>query len=160
LPLVEPTIDAPPGGGSERATPPRDAFLTFQLDVPIDSARPLNGAASLRKLSFIDNPTCSAPDVILSSFSLDGLANPGEVSERITIPITYLDFSGLLEFPSDWALSITVYVEGGSTTVIPTPGVDQDVVTPIMLVDRNADVNIDSVLSLGPVKDLCGVLTE
>ena len=75
-----------------------------------------------------------------------------------SVPITYLDFSGLLSFPSEWALSITVYVEGGSTTVIPTPGVDQDAVTPVMLVDRNTELNIDEVLALEPVQDLCGVL--
>ena len=158
LPEVLPTPDAPPGGGSERATPPRDAYLTFQIQAPAEINRPLKGAATLRPRSYIDTPTCSAPDVILNAnFSLDGQLVPGQLSEKITIPITYFTFSGGVTFPSDeWALSVTVYVEGGSTSVIPTPGVDYELATPVSLIDRNLDINIDEVLTLKPVGNPCG----
>ena len=156
LPEVEPQSGAPPGGGAVRATPPRDALLTFQVDVPAAINRPLSVSASLRQVSFIDNPTCSAPDIIMTpGLAVDGLLIPGQLSERITFPFTYNDWSGVLTYPSDWALSLTIYVEGGSTGVIPTPGVDYNTFTPVTLVSRNTDLIIDQVLSLEPVADLC-----
>ena len=158
LPEVEGTPDSPPGGGAERATPPIDAFAVFQLDAPADMPRPLRGAFSFRRLSHIDNPTCSAPDIITRpQWSPDGLVIAGQVSEPIRIPFTYQTFpgGGTLTFPSEWALSITVYVEGGSDGVTPTPGVDYNTITPVMLVSRNTDIVIDEVLPLGLVADLC-----
>jgi len=154
---VEPTPDAPFGGGSARATPQPDAFLTFQIDVPADMNRPVRGVATLRPLSWVESPTCSAPDIVLGVFAVDGKLVPGQVSEPITIPVTYLDFSGTLQFPSDqFALSLTVYVEGGSTGAIPTPGVDHDAAAPISLVAKNLDVEMSEVLTLAPIPNLCG----
>lgn len=70
--------------------------------------------------------------------------------------VTYLDFSGALQFPTDYyALSLTVYVEGGSSSVIPTPGVDYEASAPISLVDKNLPVVMPEPLTLEPVKDLC-----
>ena len=43
-------------------------------------------------------------------------------------------------FPSEVALSITLYVEGGSTAVIPSPGVDHDVSIPLSLIAQDQDV--------------------
>jgi pimeloyl-ACP methyl ester carboxylesterase len=154
---VEPTADAPFGGGSEVATPPSDADLTFQLNVPADMNRPLRGVATLRPRSWITDPTCSAPDVVLGAFSVDGYVTPGELSEPITIRVTYLDFSGQLQFPSEeYALSITVYVEGGSTGAIPAPGTDHDASAAISLVSKNAPVIMPEPLTLAPVPNLCG----
>ncbi len=112
---------------------------------------------SFRRLSFIDNPTCSAPDIITRpNFSPDGLLIAGQVSE-LRIPFTYQTFpgGGTLTFPSEWALSITIYVEGGSDGVTPTPGVDYNTITPVMLVSRNTDIVVEEVLTLGHVADLC-----
>jgi predicted esterase len=154
---VEPAPDAPFGGGSVRATPQPDAFLTFQIDVPAEMNRPVRGVATLRPLSWVDTPTCSAPDIVLGTFAVDGFLVPGQVSELITIPVTYLDFSRILQFPSDeFALSLTVYVEGGSTSVIPTPFVDYDAAAPISLVAKNSDVVMPEVLTLAPIPNLCG----
>jgi hypothetical protein len=50
----------------------------------------------------------------------------------------------------------TNYVEGGSTSVIPTPGIDYDLYTPISLISREAELNVSDVLTLTPVADLCG----
>ena len=151
----EPTPDSPPGGGAEVATPPSDTTLTFQVDVPLEAPRPVDFSASLRVTSFIDNPTCSRPDVILGGRRpIAGLMTPGEVSDPITIPITYT-FFGEETYPADWALSITIYVEGGSVASIPAPGVDYNSLTPITLVSRNAPVVIPDVISLVPVVDLC-----
>ena len=152
-----PTVDSPPGGGAERATPPIDAFATFRLDAPADMPRPLRGAMAFRRLSHIDNPTCSAPDIITRpNFSPDGLLIAGQVSE-LSIPFTYQTFpgGGTLTFPSEWALTITIYVEGGSDGVTPTPGVDYNTIAPVMLVSRNTDIVVDEVLPLGLVADLC-----
>jgi hypothetical protein len=119
--------------------------------------RPVRGVATLRPLSWIDTPTCSAPDIVLGTFAVDGFLVPGQVSELITIPVTYLDFSRILQFPSDeFALSLTVYVEGGSTSVIPTPFVDYDAAAPISLVAKNSDVVMPEVLTLAPIPNLCG----
>jgi poly(3-hydroxybutyrate) depolymerase len=155
---VEPTPDAPAGGGAERATPLSDANLTFQLIAPAEMNRPLRGVATLRAASWIDpdQQTCTAPTIILGQFSVDGLIIPGQMSE-ITFPITYLDFSGQLQFPSnEYALSITVYVEGGSEGAIPTPGVDYDAETSIALVAEDQDLIIPEPLTLAPVPNLCG----
>ncbi len=155
LPAAEPTIEAPAGGGSERATPPQDTTLTFRLQVPAEINRPLNGAASLFPRSFADEPFCTAPEVFLNNtFSVDGLLTPGEVTEEITIPITYFAFNEI-PFPSEWALQITIYVEGGSRP-IPVEGVDQKVVTPLTVSDRTTPVIIPDVLVLEPSEDLCG----
>ncbi len=149
-------------GGAERATPPKDADLIFRIDAPAEMNRPLKAAATLRPVSFIDNPTCSAPDVILNlNFSVDGRVVPGQISEEITIPITYFTFSGAVEYPSDWALSITIYVEGGADGTIPSPFVDHDAVVPFTVLDpiANPIVDIsDTPLVLKPVGDLCGIL--
>lgn len=154
---VEPTPDFPAGGGSERATPPSDADLTFQLDVPADMNRPLRAVATLRPISWLESPTCSAPNVVLGTFPVDGLVIPGELSEPITVRITYLDFGGQLQFPSDeYALSITIYVEGGSDGVIPTPGVDHDGAAAIALVAKDQNILMPEPLTLGPVPNLCG----
>jgi poly(3-hydroxybutyrate) depolymerase len=153
---VEPTPAAPFGGGAERATPPSDALLTIQIAAPPEMNRPLRAVATLRPLSYIDNPTCSAPDVVLGVFSTDGQVIAGQVSEPITFPITYLDFSGALVFPSEVTLGITIYVEGGSTAVIPSPGIDYDLSVPLALVSRDQDVIISDVATLSPVPDLCG----
>ena len=119
--------------------------------------RPVRGVATLRPLSWVESPSCSAPDIVLGIFAVDGKLVPGEVSEPITIPVTYLDFSGTLQFPSDqFALSLTVYVEGGSTGAIPTPGVDHDAAAPISLVAKNLDVEMSEVLTLAPIPNLCG----
>ncbi len=159
LPDVERTADSPPGGGAEVATPPADTTLTFQVDVPADSPAPIDFSASLRVTSFIDNPTCSAPDVILGGRRpIAGLMIPGQVSDPITIPIAFGFGSGSLTFPSDWALSITVYVEGGSTGPIPTPFFDYSVLEPITLVSRQAPIVIPNVLVLELGGDPCGLL--
>ncbi|MEC9375371.1 MAG: hypothetical protein VYA80_03250 [Pseudomonadota bacterium] len=154
-----PTPNFPLGGGADRATPPSDTTLTFRIDAPANINRPLKAAATLRPLSFIDNPTCSAPDIILNyTFSVDGEIVAGEISEEIIIPITYFTFSGDVEFPSDWALSITVYVEGGNDSTIPSPGVDHDAIIPFSIIDRTTPQVIDEPLALQPVGDLCGIL--
>lgn len=154
---AEPSFDEPDGGGVGRAKPPQDTTFTFQLDVPADMARPLNGTASLRVPSFIDNPTCSAPDIFLTTgFSVDGVVVLGQVTAAITIPVTYFPF-GEPSFPSEWALSVTVYVEGGATGVIPSPGIDHDAITLISLVGKNSPVVVSDVMTLEPVEDLCGI---
>ncbi len=156
LPEMEPTPAAPPGGGAERATPPVDANLTFQINVPAEINRPLTSEIFLRPLSFIDNPTCSAPDIVLGAASVEDLLIAGEVSEPITVPITYA-LSGVPEFPSDdWALIITIYVEGGGgTSGISIPGVDYDLAVPVSLVAENTDIVMSDVLDITPVVNVC-----
>jgi len=153
---VEPTVDFPDGGGAERATPPSDTTLSLQIEAPLEMNRPLRGVATLRPTSWLDNPTCAAPAVVLGTFAVDGLVIPGRVSDLITFPITYFVFGGDVTFPSDWALSITVYVEGGSDSVIPTPFVDYDLSYPLTVTDRNLPVVIPEVVTLAPIPDLCG----
>lgn len=82
---------------------------------------------------------------------------PGQVSDPITIPITFGFGSGGLTFPSDWAVSITIYVEGGSTGPIPTPGIDYSAITPITLVSRSAPIVVSEVLVLEPGGNPCGI---
>ncbi|MGI9308897.1 MAG: alpha/beta hydrolase family esterase [Gammaproteobacteria bacterium] len=153
---VAPTPDFPDGGGAERATPPADTTLSLQIEAPVEMNRPLRGVATLRPTSWLTEPGCSAPAVILGNFAVDGLVIPGRVSDLIEIPITYFVFGGDVTFPSDWALSITVYVEGGSDGVIPTPDVDYDLSYPLTVTARETPVVIPEVLTLVPVPDLCG----
>ncbi len=157
LPEVEPTVEAPPGGGAAVATPPSDTTLFVQLQLPVDSPLPLRAAFTLRPVSWIDNPTCSAPDVTLNfPYPVSGVLVPGEVSDQLAVPVTYFSFTGQPTFPSDWTLSVTVYVEGGSDQVIPTPGVDYETKTPITLVSRETELVVPEVLQFQPVEDLCG----
>ncbi len=150
---VEPGPEAPPGGGTAVAKPPSDSHLFVQLEMPAGAPRPLRAAFSLRPLSFIDNPTCSAPDIILNyPFPLDGILKPGEVSDQLEVPVTYFPVPPAV--PSEWALSVTVIVEGGTPTFIPTPGVDYDVLTPVTISNASDDIIVSDVLT--PVADLCG----
>lgn len=153
---VEPTPDFPEGGGNERATPPGDTTVTFQLQLPDTINRPLTGAVTLRPLDFINNPTCSIPTMFLNTnFSLDGVAAPGQLSGEITVPISYALIPIVYSVPSDWALSITVYVEGGSRP-IPAPGVDHDALVPVTIVDKFAPLVVDTPVMVVPVEPLCG----
>ncbi|MDP7042388.1 MAG: hypothetical protein QGF91_07075, partial [Gammaproteobacteria bacterium] len=65
-------------------------------------------------------------------------------------------FSGKLVFPADWALNVTIYVEGGSTGTIPTPGVDYAGNVLVSLTAKNADVLIPEPIPLVPGGDPCG----
>ncbi|MDP6616090.1 MAG: hypothetical protein QF790_02865 [Gammaproteobacteria bacterium] len=156
LDVLQPTLDYPAGGGAERATPPSDALMTFRIDVPAEINRPIRGVATLRPVEWLEMETCSAPDVILGIFGVDGVLIPGQISELIEFPITYLDFSGKLVFPADWALNVTIYVEGGSTGTIPTPGVDYAGNVLVSLTAKNADVLIPEPIPLVPGGDPCG----
>jgi polyhydroxybutyrate depolymerase len=157
LPDAAPVATAPPGGGNDAASLPKDTTLTFQLDVPADINRPLTGVGTLRPVSYLENPTCSAPPIVLSQpFSVDGKMVPGEVSDPITIDVAYFDFTGGLVFPSTWTLSIVIYVEGGSTGVIPTPFVDHEMKVLLTLVDKNTPVVIPDIQALTPIPNLCG----
>jgi poly(3-hydroxybutyrate) depolymerase len=156
-------------GGSERAAPPKDADLIFRVSAPEGINRPLNAAMTLRPVDFLENPTCSAPDVILNlSFPVDGVVVAGQVSREITIPITYFTFSGAVEYPSDWALAFTVYVEPDDPNqapsgTIPSPGVDQD--ASILFTVRDpmdfpvVDIS-DTPLELRPARDLCNLTDD
>ncbi|MCP4089099.1 MAG: hypothetical protein GY746_04830 [Gammaproteobacteria bacterium] len=177
------TTDAPPGGGNAVAELPKDSDMTFQVQVPATINRPLNAVPTLRSASYYDSPTCSAPPIVLSqAFSVDGLMVPGEVSSASTIPITYFSFTGPIDFTIPWTLSIAVYVEGGSTSVIPTPFIDHELKvlllpagydpdnppggyvpptgaqTAIMPPDKNTDLFVMPAVPfpLEPIPDLCG----
>jgi hypothetical protein len=93
---------------------------------------------------------------LTTGFSVDGAVVPGQVSEEITIPVTYFPF-GKITFPSDWLFTVTVYVEGGATGVIPSPGIDHDASALISLVDQNTPVVVGDVMTVVPVQDLCGI---
>ncbi len=155
LPEVEPTSDYPDGGGSERATPPSDTTLTFRLALPDDINRPLMGAATLWPVSQIEEPACAAPAMFLnSSISLDGLVAAGQTSAEITVPINMVLIDLVYPSPSDWALSITVYVEGGSSP-IPSPGVDHDAYVPVTITGKNIPVVIDTPIEVTPADNPC-----
>jgi hypothetical protein len=79
------------------------------------------------------------------------------VSEPITVPITYNFFGAEDQFPSEWALNVFIFVEGGSTP-IPTPGVDYDAITPVSLVSRTTPIVVSEVLTPEPGGDPCGTL--
>ncbi len=153
---VEPTPDFPDGGGNARATPPSDTTVTFRVQLPDTINRPLTGAVTLRPLDFINNPTCSIPTMFLNTnFSLDGVAAPGQVSGEITVPISYPLIPIIYSVPSDWAFSLTIYVEGGSRP-IPAPGVDHDALVPVTITDKFAPLVIDDLIAVVPVVPLCG----
>jgi polyhydroxybutyrate depolymerase len=123
LPEVEPTIEAPLNGGSERAQIPSDTTITFTLRYPADINRPLDGAISLFPADYINNPTFSIPSVFLSSLFQVGQPAPGD-AVTYQVPIKFFVFSGpAVDFPSTWTLQFSVYVEGG-TRPTPTAGVD------------------------------------
>ncbi len=152
---VEPTTEFPDGGGSERATPQSDTTLTFRLKLPADINRPLIGAATLWPVSQIEDPACAAPTMFLNSgFSLDGVVAAGQISEPITIPINLVLIELVYPVPSDWALSITVYVEGGSRP-IPAPGVDHDAYIPVTIVGKNTPIIIDEPIEVTPADNPC-----
>jgi polyhydroxybutyrate depolymerase len=156
LPEVEPTVDFPDGGGSERATPPSDTTLSFSLTLPAEINRPLTAAATLWPASQIDEPACSNPTIFLNtSIPLDGQVAPGQTSGVITVPIRWGLIDLLYPSPSDWALSITVYVEGGSWP-IPSPGVDHDAYIPVTVLGKNIPLDIGEPIEVTPVGNPCG----
>jgi hypothetical protein len=154
---VEPTPDAPPGGGAEVATPPSDTTLTFQVDVPAEMPRALATALTLRPLSQLENPTCSRPNVILSpKLPAEGALIPGQLSDPITLPITYsFAFPDEEAFPSEWALNVNIFVEGGSIGNFPTPFIDYAARVPVSLVSRSAPLVVSDVLTPAPGGNPC-----
>jgi len=150
LPAVEPTADAPAGGGNARAQIPSDTTMTFTLRYPEDINLPLDGAISLYPTDYIDNPTFAIPSVFLNNLFPVGVVSPGDAVTYENIPITYFVFSGdPVTFPSSWTLQISVYVEGG-TRPTPTAGVDHKILLPITLTGQNDPVVIDGELLLEP----------
>ncbi|MEE4185843.1 MAG: hypothetical protein V2J12_08760, partial [Gammaproteobacteria bacterium] len=151
LPNAEPTPDPPPGGGNERAAIPSDTTLTFTLRYPDDIARPLDGAISLLPPDYLENPTFTIPSVFLNTLFDVGQVGAGD-TVTYTVPITFFVFSGdPVSFPSDWVLSISVYVEGG-TRPTPTPGVDHQVQIPFSFVARTNPAIVDGELELLPAR--------
>ena len=158
LPEVEPTPEFPDGGGSERAAPVFDTTLTFRLQLPPDINRPLSAAATLWPVSQIEEPACSAPTMFLnSSIPLDGIVSAGEVSGEITVGINLLLIDLVFPSPSDWALSITVYVESEfSSYPIPSPGIDHDAYVPVTITGKNVPLIVDDPIAVTPAGNPCG----
>jgi len=149
LPEVEPTTEAPAGGGNERAQIPSDTTMTFTLKYPDDIARPLDGAISLYPEEYLANPTFAIPSVFLSGLFPVGQVAPGD-TVTYTVPISFFVFSGdPVSFPSTWTLSINVYVEGG-TRPTPTAGLDHQYQGLITFDSRTNPVVVPGVLELEP----------
>jgi hypothetical protein len=156
LPEASPTADAPPGGGNDVATVPSTANLILNLSVPADVNQPLRAVGTLRSVSYFDAPTCSAPDVVITAiFPVDEIMTPGQETGLLTVPISVSLGGGSLTNGSDWTLSFAVYVEGGSSSIIPTPFVDQEMKILVTYVDEFTDIVIPGVPALTPVPDLC-----
>jgi hypothetical protein len=87
---------------------------------------------------------------------VEGALIPGQLSEPITIPITYsFAFPDEATFPSEWALNVNIFVEGGSTGNTPTPFVDYRVATPVSLVSLTTPVVVSEVLTPEPGGNPC-----
>jgi len=141
----------PPGGGNERAAIPSDTTITFTLKYPDDIARPLVGAITLYPDGYLDNPTFSIPSVFLNPQFPVGQVGAGD-TVTYTVPITFFVFSGdPVQFPSSWTLSVSVYVEGG-TSPTPTPGVDHQAQLPITFDSQSTPVTIAEELNLLPAR--------
>jgi predicted esterase len=149
---VEPTPEAPPGGGNERAAIPSDTTITFTLKYPADIARPLDGAITLYPEGYLDNPVFAIPNVFLNPVFQVGQVTPGDTVTYTNVPISFFVFGGApVEFPSNWTLSISVYVAGG-TRPTPTPGLDHQVQLPITFASKTAPVEVLGVLQLVPAQ--------
>jgi polyhydroxybutyrate depolymerase len=156
LPEALPTANAPPGGGNDVATVPSTANLILNLSIPADVNQPLRAVGTLRAVSYMTAPTCSAPDVVITAiFPVDEIMMPGEETGLLTVPINVSLGGGSLTNGSDWTLSFAVYVEGGSNSIIPTPFVDQEMKMLVTYVDEFTDIVIPGVPALTPVGDLC-----
>ena len=115
LPEAGPTPNTPVADSNERAKIPSDTTITFTLKFPDNINTPLDGAISLFPPEYLDNPTFSIPSVFLNSLFAVGTVAPGEMVTYKNVPISFFVFSGdPVEFPSEWTLQFSVYVDGGS----------------------------------------------
>jgi hypothetical protein len=150
LPEVEPIVEAPSGGGNERAQVPSDTTISFTLKYPEDINIPLDGAVSLFPADYINNPTFSIPSVFLNARFPIGVVSPGETVQLNNIPISFFVLYGdPVTFPSTWTLQISIYVEGG-TRPTPTAGVDHQVLVPFTFTGKNDPVVVPGELLLVP----------
>ena len=156
LPEVAPSPSAPPGGGNDAAATQATANLVFNISVPPGANQPLRAVGTFRYPSYIDSPGCSAPDVVATDFyQVSELMIPGGETGLVSWPLTFPLGRGAVVEGTQWALSLAVYVEGGSNSVIPTPLVDHEMKILVEYVDAFTDIVVPGVQLLAPIPDLC-----
>lgn len=154
LPEVEPSSAAPPGGGNERVLAAADTTVSFALTYPANANLPIDGAITLYPPDTVF-PIFSAPSVFLNTNFPPGSAAPGSTVSYANVPITFFVFGGDLEFPSDWIMQFSVYVQGGSRP-IPTDCVDLVTRVPVTFIDRSTPIVIGEALELMPSEPVFG----
>jgi len=154
LPAVEPTADAPPGGGNEAALGEADTTMSFTLRYPEGILPVIGGSITLYPEEF-ERGQFAAPDVFLNvnwdpnAQAPGGQILPGTEVTYSLVPITFFVFSGEFDVSKTYKLSIGINVEGGSQP-IPTPGIDQGALVPINFVDTTTPVIIEETIDISP----------
>ncbi len=155
LPIAQPTIDTPPGGGNDAALGDADTTISFTLRYPDDIGTVTSGAITLYPEDYTDGQFRS-PDVFLTLAWNPNEQAPGEQVTPGTevlyslVPITFFVFSGEFDVSKTYKMQFSIYVEGGSKP-IPTPGLDHKVLIPINFVDKTTPIILQETLDVTPV---------
>jgi polyhydroxybutyrate depolymerase len=145
LPLVEPTMDPPPGGGNANTGTEFTTTIMATIDLPLTLGEVLRTGVFFYPADSV-LPISGAPLYILNGDLDLGPAVPG-TQVTLNIPVEMPDDEDL---PDTFTLLIAVYVVGGSIP-IPTPGVDHNVAYQLTVNDSTTPIVIPEVLLLEPV---------
>jgi predicted esterase len=142
LPIVEPTVDPPPGGGNSQVVDAFPTTLTLTIDFP-ETLGEIRMAGLFLYPQGTTRPVSGAPLFMLNAFADLGPATPGSQA-TLTIPVNLPPDTVL---PATYTLVLAVYVVGGSIP-IPTPGIDHSQIYEITLEDSTTPVVITDVIVL------------
>jgi predicted esterase len=142
LPIVEPTIDPPPGGGNGNLTQTFPTTMTVEIEFPADLA-PIDVVGLFLYPGGSTLPISGAPQFILNGDIDLGVVTPG-TRAIYDIPVKLPADSQL---PNTYALLLAVYLEGG-TFPIPTAGLDLNALAEVTIFDSTTPITVDEVLVL------------
>lgn len=148
LSRLAPRIEAPPGGGNERALGTNDTTVSFTLSYPPGIPTPKSGTVVLFPANTQFFTAGQQPSAFMSLGFPLGAAAPGSV-QSYQVPVHYLQFASPLVFPGSYTISVFIYVKGGSFPQ-PAVGVDHAALAPIELTDKPTPVVVPGVLTLAP----------
>ena len=142
LPVVEPTIDAPPDGGNGKLVAAFPTSMTMTINFP-ETLGEIKQTGFFLYPEGAALPISGAPLYILNGFVDFGPAEPG-TQATFDIPVSLPPDTAL---PASYTLVIAVYVIGGSQP-IPKPGVDHNQIYEITINDSTTPIVIPDVIFL------------
>jgi predicted esterase len=149
LPIAEPTIDHPPGGGNDRVNEQPGTTLSFTVEYPSSIGEVWKIAAVLYPAG-TQQPIFTGPIWFLNINIDPGDALPG-TQQSYEVDAQMFDPSTETPLPGTYSVSIAVYVVGGG---YPTPIADIDHIQfqDVELIDKTTPIVIDGVFVIEPVQ--------